>query len=148
MTDSEIASAILQTERTIDASPVEIYAAFADGARLARWWGPAGFTNTFEIFEFRPGGSWKFVMHGPNGADYANESIFDELIPGQKVVIRHIALPHFTLAVSLQPVPGGTRVEWVQEFENPTVAAEVRKYAGAGNEQNLDRLQAHLRGAL
>lgn len=148
MTESTTALNVLQTERTIAASPAEVYAAFADGTRLARWWGPSGFTNTFEVFEFKPGGNWKFTMHGPDGKDYPNESVFAELKPGEKVVIQHIAHPHFTLTVSLLPVGTDTRVLWVQDFESAAVAEGVRSYAGPGNEQNLDRLQMHLRGEL
>ena len=46
--------------------------AFSDPVRLARWWGPAGFTNTFTICEFKPGGQWSFTMHGPDGTNYPN----------------------------------------------------------------------------
>jgi uncharacterized protein YndB with AHSA1/START domain len=42
---------------------------------LSRWWGPAGFTNTFEVCEFKKGGRWSFVMHGPDGRNYPNESV-------------------------------------------------------------------------
>lgn len=87
-------------------------------------------------------------MHGPDGKDYANESLFKEILPGEKVVIQHLSAPRFTLSVSLQPVGTGTQVLWRQEFEDPRVAEAVRPYAEPGNEQNLDRLHAHLRGEL
>jgi uncharacterized protein YndB with AHSA1/START domain len=72
---------IIQIQRTIPYSPDEVYAAFADPIRLAKWWGPKDFTNTFEIFEFKVGGSWKFIMHGPDGSNYPNESVFRVLDP-------------------------------------------------------------------
>ena len=50
----------LVTSRVIAAPRSRVYAAFADPAQLARWWGPAGFTNSFETFDLRPGGSWRF----------------------------------------------------------------------------------------
>lgn len=65
--------------REIPATPEQVFAAFSDPVRLARWWGPAGFTNTFSVCEFRTGGRWSFVMHGPNGRDFPNESIFAEI---------------------------------------------------------------------
>lgn len=47
-------------------SPRElVFKAWSDPDHLKNWWGPAGFTNTFEAFDFRPGGRWRFVMHGP-----------------------------------------------------------------------------------
>lgn len=45
-----------KSSREIPATPDQIFAAFSDPVRLARWWGPAGFTNTFEVCEFHPGG--------------------------------------------------------------------------------------------
>jgi uncharacterized protein YndB with AHSA1/START domain len=139
---------VLRTQRIVPYAPDDVYAAFADPARLVKWWGPKDFTNTFEVFEFRARGRWKFVMHGPDGSNHRNESVFIGLEPGKKVVIQHVSPPHFTLTVSLSPSETGTRVLWVQEFEDPRVAAAVRHIAEPGNEQNLDRLHMHLRGEL
>jgi uncharacterized protein YndB with AHSA1/START domain len=135
-------------QRTVPYTPDEVYAAFADPSRLAKWWGPKDFMNTFEIFEFRVGGSWRFIMHGPDGSNYSNASVFRELEAGKKIVIQHISPPHFTLSVSLLSDKTGTQVLWVQEFEDPKVAAAIRHIAEPGNEQNLDRLHMHLRGEL
>ena len=139
---------VLQTERSVPYTPDEVYAAFSDPSRLAKWWGPKDFTNTFDTFEFRAGGRWKFIMHGPDGAHYRNESVFKELEAGKKMVIRHVSQPHFTLTVSLVPCQEGTQVRWVQEFDDAKVAAAIRHIAEPGNEQNLDRLTMHLRGEL
>lgn len=137
---------ILQTQRTLPYTPDEIFAAFADPLRLAQWWGPNGFTNTFETFEFRTGGRWEFVMHGPDGKNFPNVNVFKEIQPGSRIVISHVLAPLFTLTVSLTPRADGTEILWVQEFENAAVADAVRRIAGPGNEQNLDRLHRVLRG--
>lgn len=139
---------VIQIQRTISYSPDDIYAAFVDPIRLAKWWGPKDFTNTFEMFEFTVGGRWKFIMHGPDGSNYPNESVFRVLEPGRKIVIQHVSQPHFTLSVSLFPNETGTRVLWVSVFEDPKVVAAIRHIAEPGAEQNLDRLQMHLRGEL
>jgi uncharacterized protein YndB with AHSA1/START domain len=139
---------VIQTQRTVPYAPDDVYAAFADPARLAKWWGPRDFTNTFEVFEFRVRGSWKFTMHGPDGSNYRNESVFVGLEPGKRIVIQHVSPPHFTLTVSLSPSKTGTQVLWVSEFEDPRVAAAIRHIAEPGMEQNLDRLEMHLRGEL
>jgi uncharacterized protein YndB with AHSA1/START domain len=148
MEESTNQNQVIQTERTVPYRPDEVYAAFADPIRLAKWWGPKDFTNTFETFEFRAGGSWKFIMHGPDGSNYPNDSVFISLEPGKKIVIRHVSQPHFTLSVSLLPSETGTRVLWVSVFEDPKVVAAIRHIAAPGAEQNLDRLQMHLRGEL
>lgn len=123
-----------------------MFAAFEQPDRLARWWGPTGFTSTFERFEFRPGGRWVFVMHGPNGADYPNESDFREVRPDARIVIEHVVKPWYLLTVTLTARSEQTHVAWVQEFESPEVAARMRRLCGTANEQVLDRLQALLAG--
>lgn len=73
--------------RLVDAPQERVFRAFAEPAHLARWWGPDGFTNTFDVFEFHPGGTWRFTMHGPDGQDYPNESVFREIAVPERVVL-------------------------------------------------------------
>ena len=126
--------------RDIPARPAAVFAAIEDPARLARWWGPAGFTNTMHTFEFRAGGAWLFTMHGPDGADYANESMFVDIVPDTLVRIRHLNLPHFELSISLEPTAQGTHVAWLGIFENDAFTEQMRQFLETANEQNLDRL--------
>jgi uncharacterized protein YndB with AHSA1/START domain len=87
------------TSRFVPHAPEAVYAAFERADVLAAWWGPAGFSNTFEVFEFVPGGRWLFTMHGPDGANYANRNVFVVLEPARRVVLRHDGEPFFTLTV-------------------------------------------------
>ena len=136
--------AALTTERVLSARPREVFAAFEQPDQLARWWGPKGFTNTFERFEFEPGGQLVFVMHGPDRANYRNESIFRDIRSDARIVIEHVVKPWFTLTVTLTPRGDRTHLAWVQEFESPEAAAKVRARVGTANEQILDRLEALL----
>jgi uncharacterized protein YndB with AHSA1/START domain len=136
-----------QTSREIAATAAEVFAAFSDAKRLARWWGPAGFTNTFSTCEFREGGAWSFVMHGPDGHGYPNESRFVEIKPVQRVVIQHVNAPRFVLTVNLAASATGTVVSWSQAFESAEVAAQVKHVVVPANEQNLDRLTAEVLSA-
>jgi uncharacterized protein YndB with AHSA1/START domain len=126
--------------REIPAAPESVFAAIQDPARLARWWGPDGFTNTFQTFEFRPGGSWEFIMHGPDGTDYPNQSEFLEIVPNSLLRIKHVNLPHFELSISLQPSAAGTLLTWVGVFENHEFAENMRAFLETANEQNVNRL--------
>lgn len=83
-------------------------------------------------------------MHSAQGTDFANESRFLELVPGQRVVIEHVCAPHFTLYIDLQPRDGGTQLSWLSRFEKAEDFERVRKFAVAANEQNLDRLAGEL----
>lgn len=134
----------LQTSRTIDASVEEVFAAFADAERLARWWGPADFTNSFDVFELETGGRWVYTMHGPDGKDYPNESIFREVVPGERIVIEHIVLPRYTLVLTFAESEGKTTVTWEQDFENETFATKMNDFLKTANEQNLDKLSAEV----
>lgn len=131
--------------RNLDATPAAVFAAIGDPARLAKWWGPEGFSNRFEVFEFRPGGDWVFDMIGPDGRVYPNGSVFEEIEAGRRVMIRHVCPPHFKLTIALEPAPGGTRVHWQQVFADAAVAAAIRHIVAPANEQNLDRLGAEIR---
>ena len=68
------------------------------------------FTVTNETCNFREGGHWRFVFHGPDGKDYPNHNIFVLIEPGRRVVIRHEDPTHgFRLTISLQDEGHGTR---------------------------------------
>lgn len=122
-----------------------IWAAIRDPAVLAGWWGPAGFTNTFHEFDFRPGGVWKFTMHGPDGTAYAMDHRFQEIVAPERFVVRHLQPGHdFTLTVTLADGSGSTEITWHLLFDDPAEAARVRPFVVPANEQNLDRLADHL----
>jgi uncharacterized protein YndB with AHSA1/START domain len=132
--------AVFRSHRVVPYQPQPVFAAFQRPELLAQWWGPTGFTNTFEVFEFEAGGRWKFVMHGPDGSSYPNESVFLELHAPSKLVIHHVSQPRFALTVTLAAHETGTAITWSQAFEDAAVAARVRHIVEPANEQNLDRL--------
>jgi uncharacterized protein YndB with AHSA1/START domain len=124
--------------------PQAVFAAIRDPARLARWWGPDGFSNQFEVFEFRIGGRWVFDMIGPDGTRYANVSVFAQIEVDRQVVIHHTCAPLFRLTIMLEPEGDGTRVHWLQVFEDAAFAQAMKHILEPANEQNLDRLGAEL----
>lgn len=132
------------TTRAISAPVEQVFAAISDPERLARWWGPAGFTNTFSTCDFRNGGRWIFTMHGPDGHSYANESVFAEIEPPHKVVIQHISKPGYLLTITLVPRAGGTLLSWSQAFDDARVGQRLESIVVPANEQNLDRLTAEV----
>lgn len=135
----------LSTSRLIHAPRERVFAAFGDPTLLARWWGPEGFTNTFETFDLRPGGRWRFVMHGPDGKDYENESVFVSVDPPERVVFLHVSGHRFEMTITFERRGEETVVGWRQVFETAAERDRVATYAVAANEQNLDRLEAVVR---
>src|SRR5260370_27201709 len=85
----DTASRELVVSRIIDAPRELVYEAWTDPKHLAQWWGPNGFSATMHSFEFRPGGIWRFVMHGPDGRDYQNRITWDEIAAPERLVYRH-----------------------------------------------------------
>lgn len=132
------------TRRELSASPSDVFSAIQNAERLARWWGPAGFSNRFEVFEFHSGGQWIFTMIGPDGTQYPNEARFSHIDNDRKVVIQHTNAPHFELIITLQPVAQGTLLTWDQTFEDPAFAQAVAHIVVPANEQNLDRLSVEM----
>ena len=135
-----------KTSIDIPASQEQVFAAFTDPKRMARWWGPAGFTNTFNVFEFKPGGRWSLVMHGPDGTNYPNESVFAEVEPSTKVVVAHTSEPKFRLTIILTKSAAGTTVSWAQAFENDDIAQRIEHIVVPANDQNLQRLSDEVLG--
>lgn len=131
----------------IAATAAEVYAAMRDPARIARWWGPDGFTNTIHRFEFQPGGRWLLTMHGPDGTDYPNESRFTRLEPDALFEIEHLAGHHFVLTIELRPSGSGTDVHWRQTFDTVEHFRRIAEFVAGANAQNLRRLHDEVMGA-
>src|SRR5215211_8022 len=73
--------------RVIDAPRELVFEAFTEVRHLSRWWGPEGFTTTTQSFEFRVGGAWDFVMHGPAGTDYQEWIAWTEIAPPARIAL-------------------------------------------------------------
>lgn len=132
------------TTRHFASSRQQLFDAWASPARLARWWGPNGFSNSFETFEFRPGGDWIFVMHGPDGKDYRNRSRFVAIAPDERVVLDHLSGHFFRVVATFEDEGDGSRLTFHMIFRSAEERDRVATYAVEANEQNFDRLEAEL----
>ncbi len=135
----------LRITRTFKA-PVELmWEVWTDPEHIANWWGPNGFTNTIHSMDFREGGEWKLTMHGPDGTDYANRSIFKEIIPLKKIVFEHFN-PAFVTTVLFEAKGAETQVDWSMLFDTAEMREIVVKAhkADEGLKQNLDKLEKYL----
>lgn len=137
--DREIVSA-----RVFDASRAEVFDAWMTPATLARWWGPRGFTNTFEAFDPRPGGAWTFVMRGPDGTEYPQHSVFVEIVPRERIVFDHKPPHAYRGVVTFEETDGETKVTFRMIHETAEECERVKPFVVPGNEQNFDRLEVVL----
>jgi uncharacterized protein YndB with AHSA1/START domain len=135
--------------RVLPASREAAFAAFSDPARLARWWGPRGFTNVFHEFDFRAGGAWRFTMQGPDGAAWAMSKRFAEIVRPERIVVRHLQQGHdFTLTMTFTAQGDRTALTWRMLFDDPAEAERLRPFLLNANAENFDRLEAHLAASL
>lgn len=129
------------TERIFRVPPRRLYDAWSVPVQLAVWWGPKGFRNTFSEFDLRPGGYWRFIMNGPDGVDYRNESRFVEVIPGERIVFDHLTGHRFRTTAEFFVHERGTRLRWCMVFDDADEYEHIREYITRANEENLDRLE-------
>jgi uncharacterized protein YndB with AHSA1/START domain len=138
--------------RVIDAPPELVFEAFTEVRHLSRWWGPEGFSTTTQSFEFRVGGVWEFVMHGPDGTDYTEWISWTEISPAERIALRHGASRDdpdaFESVLTFQPDGAATRIEMRTVFPTRQLRDEaVEKYhAIEGGRQTLDNLAAYVTG--
>ena len=138
--------------REFDAPRDLVFSVFTDPKHLAQWWGPDGFTTTTSQFEFRVGGVWRFVMHGPDGRDYENRITFDEIIAPERIAYRHgggddVEPVRFETTITFEDLGNkGTRLTWHGKFPSAAERTRVIKEYGAdkGLVQNLARLGAYV----
>ena len=122
--------------RIFDAPRDLVFSAFTDPEHLAQWWGPNGFTTTTHSFEFRAGGVWRFVMHGPDGRDYQNRITFDEIVKPERIVYHHggaddVEPVQFKTTVTFDDLGGKTRLTWRGVFPSAEERARVIREYGA-----------------
>lgn len=139
-----LAAREIVTTRVVDAPRERVFRAWTDPEHLARWWGPKGFTNTFQEFDLRPGGTWRFVMRGPDGVEHKNESVFVEIVKPERIVFRHVSGPEFQVTATFAERAGKTRVTFQMLFDTAAACEKVKRFAVGANEQNFDRLEAEL----
>lgn len=129
-----------------------VFAAFTDPKHLAQWWGPHGFTTTTSAFDFRPGGEWRHVMHGPDGRDYQNRIVFDEIVRPERIAYHHpggsdVEPVRFSQRLTFENLGGNqTRLIWHGTFASAEERARVIKDYGAdkGVVQTMARLAGYV----
>jgi uncharacterized protein YndB with AHSA1/START domain len=135
----------MRITRIFRASIDLIWEVWSNPEHIANWWGPNGFTNTIHKMDFQEGGEWRFTMHGPDGTNYPNRSIFREIIPFKKIVFEHFN-PHFIATILFEAKGEEIFLDWSALFDTAEMHEIIVKAhkADEGQKQNLDRLEAYL----
>ncbi|MFB4309549.1 SRPBCC family protein [Actinomadura sp. GTD37] len=136
--------------RVIDAPRELVFEAFTEVRHLSQWWGPEGFSTTTQAFEFRVGGEWDFVMHGPDGTDYSEWISWTEIAPSERIALLHGESrddPNaFESVLTFEPDGAATRIEMRTVFPTRELRDEaVEKYhAVEAGRQTLGNLAAYV----
>lgn len=136
--------------RVIDAPRELVFGAFTEVRHLSQWWGPEGFTTTTRAFEFRVGGEWDFVMHGPDGTDYQQWITWTEIAPPERIALRHGESrddPNaFESVITFALDGAATRIEMRTVFPTRELRDEAAEkfHAIEGGQQTLSHLAAYV----
>lgn len=128
-------------------APIDlVWEVWTDPNHIKNWWGPNGFTNTIHSMEMEAGGEWTLTMHGPDGTDYKNKSVFREILPHKKIVYEHLTAPKFLTTINFEAQGEKTLIHWHMLFESKEQFIQVVKTfkADEGLKQNVERLEAYL----
>lgn len=136
--------------RVLNAPRPLVFNAWIDAQHLAHWYGPNGFSISTHEMDARPGGVWRFTMHGPDGTDYPNRVVFTEIVPTHRLAYDHSdddqGVISFKAVVEFLDEGTGTRVNLRHIFPNADTRNYVEEKYGAteGGIQTLGRLDAYL----
>jgi uncharacterized protein YndB with AHSA1/START domain len=148
--ESATADREIVISRVIRAPRELVFEAFTEVRHLSRWWGPEGFTTATRAFEFRVGGEWDFVMHGPDGTDYQEWISWTEITPPERIAMLHGESREdpnaFVSVLTLAADGAATRLEMRTVFPSTELRDEaVEKYhAIEGGQQTLSHLDAYV----
>jgi uncharacterized protein YndB with AHSA1/START domain len=138
--DSEIVST-----RTVNAPQEIVFRAWSEPEHLKNWWGPNGFTNTFNVFDFQVSGKWSFVMHGPDKGNYANECEFIKIDPPSLIAWKRYSKPIFQVLATFEAIDQNhTKIVFKMLFNTAEECIKVKKFAVDKNEENFDKLEREL----
>lgn len=140
----DVAANELVITRLLNAPRELVFEAWTDPDHIKHWWGPNGFTNTIHTMEVKKEGVWEFVMHGPDGTDYKNKSIYKEIIKPERIVFEHVTGPKFTTTVTFEAQGNKTFLTWRMTFESEEQLKKIVKEfkADQGLKQNVEKLEA------
>ena len=141
----------LITKRVFNAPRELVFEAWTNSDHLRHWWGPQGFTLTVETFDFRPGGVWRYLMHGPDGTDFDNKITYHEIVRPERLVYSHgddLDDEQFRVTVTFAELGGKTEVTMRSVFNAPEELQFVIRefHADEGAKSTFERLAKHLDG--
>jgi uncharacterized glyoxalase superfamily protein PhnB/uncharacterized protein YndB with AHSA1/START domain len=149
-TKTSTADREIRIARTVNAPIDLVWEVWTNPDHIKNWWGPVGFSNTIHTMDVREGGEWNLTMHGPDGADFKNKSIFKELVHHKRIVIDHISAPKFLATIEFEAQGNKTSINWHMLFESKELFMQTVKTfkSDEGLKQNVDKLGRYVQSKL
>lgn len=137
--------------RLLNAPRELVWKVWTEPEHIATWWGPNGFTNTIHKMEVKPGGTWEYMMHGPDNTDYPNRIAYSEVIKPEKLVYAHDdgsgnEEETFHVTVTFDEQDGKTNLTMRLVFSSAAIRNKVVEEYGAveGGNQTINKLEKYL----
>ncbi len=73
-------------ERHFNAPRTLMFQVFTQPEHLKRWWAPGPYTIPVCTIDLQPGGIWHYCMRSPEGQDHWARSVYNEIVPPEKLV--------------------------------------------------------------
>ncbi len=148
--ENEISDRELVITRLVNAPRELVWDAWTQPEQVRHWWGPDGFTQSIHEMEVKPGGVWRFMMHGPDGTDFPNKIVFREVVKPERLSYDHSSddandLSSFSTVVIFEDRGDKTFIKMTSTFTKKEDRDRVVKEYGAleGGKQHLRRLDEY-----
>ncbi|HEY0741065.1 MAG TPA: SRPBCC domain-containing protein [Chryseosolibacter sp.] len=135
-----------RTSVVLEASLAKVWEVWTKPEHISQWWGPNGFTSTIEKMDVRPGGEWLFVMHGPDGSNYPNKTLFREVVKHKRIMHEHVE-PNFIAIIDFESQgENRTLLTWYKLYETRELfqLVEIQYKSSEGLRQTMERLQRYV----
>jgi uncharacterized protein YndB with AHSA1/START domain len=139
----------IELTRELSAPRELVWRAMSSCEHIQHWWGPARYPFSSCEMDFRPGGHWRFVTRGDDGAEYAFRGEYREIVPFDRIV----------QTFEFEGMPGATSIEsmTLEEHDGKTTVRVFTTYDSkealdgmlssgmeGGAAETYDRLEAYL----
>ncbi len=140
-------------ERRFEATPAQVFAAFADPQTKARWFvGPDRWRSSDHRLDFRAGGHEHLSSHAPSGQTHIFDATYHDIVPGRRIVYAYeMHLDEKLISVSLatlELLPSGPGTHFVLTEQDAFLdGQDFASQREQGTRELLDNLEAELRRA-
>jgi uncharacterized protein YndB with AHSA1/START domain len=132
-------------------APIDlVWEVWTSPGHIKNWWGPTGFTTSIHLMNVQKDCEWNLTMHGPDGTDFKNKSVYKEIVKHKKIVYEHVSAPKFLATIEFEAQGEKTFLKWHMLFESKEQFIQVVKTfkADEGLKQNVDKLTQYLQSQI